>query len=56
MELFSTQDVVSGFGAVLQLLFDTGLIWITLLVIGLTIVVDVFAPRRSKPSRKMPKT
>jgi MFS family permease len=56
MELFSGQDVAAGFGAVLHLLFDTGLIWILLLGIGATIVADVFAPRRSKPSRKKPKT
>jgi hypothetical protein len=56
MELFFGQDVASGFVAVLQPLIDTGLIWIILLGIGVTIVANVFAPRRSKPSRNKPMT
>jgi hypothetical protein len=56
MELFSTQDIVSGLGAVLQLFVDTGLIWIILLVVAVTVVGDVLAPRRSGPSRKRPRS
>jgi len=51
MELFSAQDIVSGFGAVLELLFSTGIGWIILLGIGGTIAVDVLAPRRSSSRR-----
>ena len=51
MELFSTQDIVSGFGAVLELLFATGIGWIILLGIGGTIAIDVLAPRRSSSRR-----
>jgi hypothetical protein len=56
MEIFSPQDIVSGLGAVLQLLFETGLGWILLLGIGVTIVADILAPRRSRTSGKKPRT
>ncbi len=51
MELFSTQDIATGFGAVIELLFATGIGWIILLGIGGTIAIDVLAPRRSSSRR-----
>jgi hypothetical protein len=56
MGVFSPSDVAIGFGAVLQLMFDTGSIWILLLTVVGTIAVDDLAPRRSRPPRKKPKT